>query len=243
MKSRRLFLKSTSLSVVSAATLLANPFSAAATEQKTATANDPSLFETIYSLRSIRRLKPDPIPEDTLRKIVEAGIHAPSGGNRQDWGFILVRDPELKRFIRDRYRDTQQKLQAGRPPLSALPPARQRAMKAGAYLAEQTIMWFKYEDGALLFTTTTDRVKFRNMQKDPRATLTVMDPTNMYKWVTIHGKFSIDNRDPAAFYRGLAEHYLTGDSLAAWKEMTVMDKRTVLKLTPAHIRAMGFPQK
>ena len=106
-----------------------------------------------------------------------------------------------------------------------------------------TIMWFKYEDGALLFTTTTDRVKFRNMQKDPRATLTVMDPTNMYKWVTIHGKFSIDNREPAAFYRGLAEHYLTGDSLTAWKEMAVMDKRTVLKLTPTHIRAMGFPQQ
>jgi PPOX class probable F420-dependent enzyme len=69
-----------------------------------------------------------------------------------------------------------------------------------------TVMWFKYEDGALLFTTTTDRVKFRNMRKDPRATLTVMDPANMYKWVTIHGKFSIDNRDPAAFYQGLAEH-------------------------------------
>jgi PPOX class probable F420-dependent enzyme len=106
-----------------------------------------------------------------------------------------------------------------------------------------TIMWFKYEDGALLFTTTTDRIKFRNMQKDPRAVLTVMDPTNMYKWVTVHGKLSIDNREPAAFYRGLAEHYLTGDSLAAWKETAVMDKRTVLKLTPTHIRAMGFPQQ
>jgi nitroreductase len=135
MKSRRLFLKSTSLGVASAATLLANPFSAVATEQKSADA-DPRLFETIYSLRSIRRLKPDPIPEDILRKIVEAGIHAPSGGNRQDWGFILVRAPELKRFIRDRYRETAQKLQAGRPPLGELPPARQRAMKAGAYLAE-----------------------------------------------------------------------------------------------------------
>jgi len=106
-----------------------------------------------------------------------------------------------------------------------------------------TVMWFKYEDGALLFTTTTDRIKFRNMQKDPRAVLTVMDPTDMYKWVNVHGKFSVDTRDPAAFYRGLAEHYLTGDSLAAWKEMAVMDKRTVLKLTPTHIRAMGFPQQ
>ena len=105
-----------------------------------------------------------------------------------------------------------------------------------------TIMWFKYEDGALFFTTTTDRIKFRNIQKDPRAVFTVLDPTNMYKWVIVRGKLSIDKREPTAFYRGLAEHYLTGDSLAAWKETAVMDKRTVLKLTPTHIRAMGFSQ-
>lgn len=132
--SRRAFLQKTSIGALGAASVTL-PFPSTAAEPASAS-SDPGLFETIYSLRSIRRLKPDPIPEDTLRKIVEAGIHAPSGGNRQDWGFILVRDPELKRFIRDRYRDTQQKLQAGRPPLSELPPARQRAMKAGAYLAE-----------------------------------------------------------------------------------------------------------
>jgi PPOX class probable F420-dependent enzyme len=106
-----------------------------------------------------------------------------------------------------------------------------------------TIMWFRYENGALLFTTTTDRVKFRNMQKDPRAVLTVLDPSNMYKWVVIHGKLSIDARDPAAFYTGLAEHYLTGDALEGWKKTAVMDKRTVLKLTPTRIRAMGFSQE
>jgi nitroreductase len=97
---------------------------------------EPGLFTTIYSMRSIRRLKPDPIPEETLRKIVEAGIHAPSGGNRQDWGFVIVRDPELKRFIRDRYLATQQQMQAKQPPLSELPPERQRARKAGMYLSE-----------------------------------------------------------------------------------------------------------
>lgn len=132
--SRRTFLRKTSIGAFGAA-LVALPAQPIAAEQKS-TSPDPGLFETIYSLRSIRRLKPDPIPEDTLRKIVEAGIHAPSGGNRQDWAFILVRDPQLKLFIRDRYRDTQKKLQAGRPPLSELPPDRQRAMKAGAYLAE-----------------------------------------------------------------------------------------------------------
>ena len=106
-----------------------------------------------------------------------------------------------------------------------------------------TVMWFRYENGALLFTTTTDRIKFRNQQKDGRAVLSVVDPTNMYKWVIVHGKLSIDSRDPAAFYRGLAEHYLTGDALDAWRKMTTMDKRTVLRLTPTKIRSMGVEQK
>jgi len=131
---RRSFLRRAGVGVVAAASgSLSLP--ALAAENKPAAA-EPGLFETIYSLRAIRRLKPDPIPEETLKKIVEAGIHAPSGGNRQDWGFILVHDPELKRFIRDRYRETQEKLQAGRPPLSDLPPERQRGMRAAIYLAE-----------------------------------------------------------------------------------------------------------
>lgn len=106
-----------------------------------------------------------------------------------------------------------------------------------------TVMWFKYEDGALLFTTTTERIKFRNLQKDPRATLAVVDPTNMYKWVIVDGKFSVDPRDPEAFYRGLAEHYLTGEGLEAWKKSAQMDKRTVLKLTPTQVRTMGLAKE
>lgn len=131
---RRAFFMAAGAGVVSMAATIGTSRSATAAEQKSAT--DPGLFETMYSLRAIRRLKPDPIPEETLRKIVEAGVHAPSGGNRQDWGFILVRDPELKRFIRDRYLATQQKLRAGGPPISELPPDRQRAIKAAAHLSE-----------------------------------------------------------------------------------------------------------
>lgn len=132
---RRAFLKGLSLGVGGLAVgSLAGGLAHAA--EQSATTADPGLFATMFSMRSMRRLKPDPIPEATLRKIVEAGIHAPSGGNRQEWGFILVRDPELKRFIRDRYQATQQQMAALQPPLSELPPDRQRARKAGMYLSE-----------------------------------------------------------------------------------------------------------
>jgi PPOX class probable F420-dependent enzyme len=106
-----------------------------------------------------------------------------------------------------------------------------------------TVMWFRYEDGSLLFTTTTDRIKFRNQQKDARAVFSVVDPTSMYKWIVVHGKLSVDNREPAAFYRGLADHYLAGDALEAWRKTAVMDKRTVLRLTPTKVRTMGVAQK
>ncbi|MGE0821420.1 MAG: nitroreductase family protein [Candidatus Binatia bacterium] len=97
---------------------------------------EAGLFDIIYSMRAMRRLKPDPIPEDILKKIVDAGIHAPSGGNLQDWAFILVRDPELKRFIHDQYHGMWQKLATGRSRPTNIPPAQMRMYQAAGHLAE-----------------------------------------------------------------------------------------------------------
>ncbi|MCS7124270.1 MAG: nitroreductase family protein [Candidatus Bathyarchaeota archaeon] len=57
------------------------------------------LFEVIEKRRSIRKFKPDPIPPDDLKKILEAGRLAPSGGNRQPWKFIVVRNAETKKAL------------------------------------------------------------------------------------------------------------------------------------------------
>jgi len=55
-----------------------------------------SLIDVILNRRSIRRYKSDPIPEDVLHRILEAGRLAPSAGNRQPWHFIVITDPEIK---------------------------------------------------------------------------------------------------------------------------------------------------
>ena len=52
------------------------------------------LFEAICSQRAIRHLRPDPVPEVTIRKLIEAATNAPSGANRQPWKFIVNRFPE-----------------------------------------------------------------------------------------------------------------------------------------------------
>ena len=55
------------------------------------------LFEIMRPTRSMRRRKPDPVPAALIRKILEAGVSAPSGGNMQRWRFLVVRDAEVKR--------------------------------------------------------------------------------------------------------------------------------------------------
>ena len=62
------------------------------------------LFEAIYSARSLRRLKPDPVPEALITKILDVGIRAPSGGNAQNWAFIVVRDAEQRQKLGAIYR-------------------------------------------------------------------------------------------------------------------------------------------
>ena len=97
---------------------------------------EPGIFEIIYSTRAMRRLKPDPIPEETLKKIVDAGIRAPSGGNVQEWAFVLVRDPELKKFIRDHYWNTWQQIRSQESfSMEDMPAPAQRMLNAAADLA------------------------------------------------------------------------------------------------------------
>ena len=62
------------------------------------------LIDAMYTQRAIRYLKPDPVPEELILKLVEAATKAPSGGNSQPWKFIVIRDPELKRKIGEYYK-------------------------------------------------------------------------------------------------------------------------------------------
>ena len=57
-------------------------------------------FEAILTRRSVRKYKPDPIPEKELREILAAGAVAPSAVNLQPWYFVAVRSPEALAEIR-----------------------------------------------------------------------------------------------------------------------------------------------
>ncbi len=62
------------------------------------------LFEILRTTRAMRRLKPDPVPDALIRKILEAGICAPSGGNTQRWRFLVIRDQAVKQAVQRWYK-------------------------------------------------------------------------------------------------------------------------------------------
>jgi nitroreductase len=57
---------------------------------------DMSLEEAITTQRAIRRLKPDPVDDALLRRLLELALKAPTGSNAQNWEFVVVRDPAVK---------------------------------------------------------------------------------------------------------------------------------------------------
>jgi len=58
-----------------------------------------SLFDAIYSQRAIRHFSAQPVSDEAIETMLHAAIHAPSGGNRQPWRFLVMRDAALKRQL------------------------------------------------------------------------------------------------------------------------------------------------
>jgi nitroreductase len=62
------------------------------------------IFEIIHSTRAMRRLKPDPVPDELIRTILLAGQAAASGGNTQRWRFLVLKDSEIKKKVQIYYK-------------------------------------------------------------------------------------------------------------------------------------------
>ncbi len=64
----------------------------------------PELFDILRSTRAMRRLKPDPVPDAAIRKILQAGVSAANAANAQRWRFLVVKDRAVKRAVKVHYR-------------------------------------------------------------------------------------------------------------------------------------------
>ena len=116
------------------------------------------LYQAASTLRAVRKLRPDPIPEAMLRRVLKAATWAPSGGNRQPWRVIAVRDPAIKQRFAELYRPRWSAYtKSYRPQFDTLPASFQGAITAGDYLAEHlhetpVVAVFCFDPGGLAIT-------------------------------------------------------------------------------------------
>ena len=80
------------------------------------------LFDVLSTTRAMRRLKPDPVPDELIVKILEAGTRAPNGANSQSWHFIVVKDVAIKRAVQVWYKKALDEI-VGPRYASSEPPA------------------------------------------------------------------------------------------------------------------------
>jgi nitroreductase len=61
------------------------------------------LLDALRTTGAIREFRPDPVPDDVLFRVLDSARFAPSGGNRQGWRVVVVKDPAIRGRLRDLY--------------------------------------------------------------------------------------------------------------------------------------------
>lgn len=99
------------------------------------------LYEAMSTLRAVRKLRTDPIPDEVIERVLQAACWAPTGGNQQPWRVVVVTDPEKKAGLQAIYHPEWEQYSDGFLARLASLPADQlakweRVAAAGDYLAE-----------------------------------------------------------------------------------------------------------
>lgn len=98
------------------------------------------IYEAMRTLRAVRRLRTDPIPDDVLHRVLEAATWAPTGGNRQPWRIIVVKERTRKERLATLYAEVWADfVKQYRTMLTQQPPAirerTEKILRAGEHLA------------------------------------------------------------------------------------------------------------
>jgi len=88
------------------------------------------LGEAMETQRAIRRLKPDPVEDALILRLIGLALKAPTGSNSQNWEFIVVKDPKIKKALARLYRQAWQMYSRIPRRLPRPNPSRQRILKA-----------------------------------------------------------------------------------------------------------------
>ncbi|GAB4435376.1 MAG: PPOX class F420-dependent oxidoreductase [Chloroflexi bacterium OHK40] len=98
-------------------------------------------------------------------------------------------------------------------------------------------VWFGWNGQHLRFSQTTTRQKLRNVQRDPRIALSIVDPANPLRYLEVRGRVVAVEPDPElAFINQMARKYL---GLERYPWHRAGDERVVVVVAPEHTTHMG----
>ncbi len=100
-----------------------------------------------------------------------------------------------------------------------------------------TIVWVDVEDGTIGFNTARGRAKERHLNRDPRASLLVVDPNDSYKWAAVSGRAELIEEGADAQIDKLAKKYLGKDEYP-WRKSS--ERRVSVRIKPEKVDSAGF---
>ena len=100
-----------------------------------------------------------------------------------------------------------------------------------------TVVWVDVDDGVPSFNTAYGRVKARNLERDPRVGLLVVDPNDPYKWLAIDGRAELTTEGADAQIDKLSKKYTGVDE---YQNRVEGERRVKVRITPVHVTARGL---
>jgi hypothetical protein len=98
-------------------------------------------------------------------------------------------------------------------------------------------VWFDWDGQYMRFSQTKTRQKYRNLQRDPRIAVSLVDPTNPYRYLEIRGRVvRIDDDPDNVFIDSMAKKYLNMDTYPYHQPG---DERIIIVIEPQHTTFMG----
>ena len=98
-----------------------------------------------------------------------------------------------------------------------------------------TIVWVDWDGEHVLFNTAAGRTKPRNLERDPRVTVLVVDHEDGYRWVAVRGTAELTAEGADEHIDRLARKYTGG----GWQPKPG-EQRLLVQVRPEHVSAYGF---
>jgi PPOX class probable F420-dependent enzyme len=102
---------------------------------------------------------------------------------------------------------------------------------------QSTVVWVDVVDGVPSFNTARGRVKSRDLEADPRASLVVVDPGDAYKWVALDGRAELIDEGADAQIDKLAKKYLDADE---YPFRNPEEQRVSVRILPNRVSSGGL---